>query len=256
MEKRVVLGRITEIWRYPVKSMLGERLQQTAVNADGIEGDRRFALRVLSDGSLVSAKRVPEMFDFHARISRSRMLGIEFPDGSLHAGDAPGLDALLSRALGRQVTLAEVGDSFVERIGMGASADSTEGEGHFETTHGFHDSADVHLLTTAQLEVARALYPAGDWDRRRFRPNLFIESDVTGADLAPGIVIGVGQDLRLEVVKGCSRCVMTTHPQEDLEKDPQILRTLARGLGNILGTLTSVVETGTITVGDEVWRAG
>jgi uncharacterized protein YcbX len=252
MGKRVVLGRIAEIWRYPVKSMLGERLQQTAVDAEGIEGDRRFALRSLADGSLVSAKRVPEMFDFHARLSRSGILGIEFPDGSLYAGDAPGLDVLLSQVLDRQVGLVEVGDSLVERIGMGASADTTEGEGQFETTHGFHDSADVHLLTTTQLEVARTIYPTGEWDRRRFRPNLFIESDVTG-DLAPGIVVGVGSEVRLEVVKGCSRCVMTTHPQEDLEKDPQILRTLARDLGNTLGTLTAVVETGMVAVGDEVW---
>ncbi len=253
MGEKFFLGRVKEIWRYPVKSMLGEQVPRATIDLGGVEGDRVYALRDVHDSSLISAKRVAELFGFHARLARSGMLGIEFPDGVLMAYEAPGLDARLSKVLGRQVTLVRLDDSDVERIGMGATADSTEGEGYFETSAGFHDSSDIHLLTTAQLEHVRPLYPQGDWDRRRFRPNLLISSAEDAPGPTPGTIIQVGAAVCLEVIKACSRCVMTTHPQEDLPHDRQILATLARQTSNALGTLCRVTEAGAIAAGDEVW---
>jgi uncharacterized protein len=255
MGERVLLGRVDEIWRYPVKSMLGEQTPRAAIDLDGMEGDRTYALRDATDSGLVSAKRVAELFGFHARLARSGMLGIEFPDGVLMAGNAPGLDARLTKVLGREVTLVRLGESGTERIKTGTTAASTEGEGYFETSAGFHDSSDVHLLTSAQLERARSLYPQGDWDRRRFRPNLLIRSDepALALDPDPGAILEIGTSVRLEVKKGCTRCVMTTHAQEDLPQDRQILATLARETANVLGTLCSVTVVGDVAVGDEVW---
>lgn len=256
MGEKLFLGRVDEIWRYPVKSMLGERIPRVAIDLGGVEGDRVYALRDAADSGLISAKRFAEMFGFHARLARSGMLGIEFPDGVLMADNAPGLDARLSKVLGREVTLVRLGGSGIERIKTGTTADSTQGTGYFETAAGFHDSSDVHLLTTAQLERARSLYPQGDWDRRRFRPNLLISTDGATPDPEPGAVIQIGTSVRLEVARGCSRCVMTTHAQEDLPQDRQILATLARKSGNVLGTLCGVANTGEVTTGDEVWLTG
>lgn len=238
-----------------MKSMLGESLAVATVTMSGIEGDRAFALR-RTDGALVSAKRVKEMFGFHARLSSSGVVGIEFPNGRLIAWGDPGIDAALSDALGFEVQLVERGDAGIERIAMGETSDTTEGEGEFHTATGFFDSTEMHLLSTRSLRAARSLYPEGDWDPLRFRPNILIDTGPGSAfDIEEwsGRLVGVGGDAIFEIVKGCTRCVMTTHPQEGLPQDRHVLETLARHNRNTLGALARVAEQGAISVGDPVW---
>jgi len=91
---------IVELWRYPVKSLQGERLDSVAVTADGLTGDRRFAIYDLQSGFGLTARRVPELLFASARLRADGAAEITLPDGSVAEGDAG-----LSEWLGRPVTL-------------------------------------------------------------------------------------------------------------------------------------------------------
>jgi uncharacterized protein YcbX len=184
------------------------------------------------------------------------MVGIEFPDGFLAVPGTEELDRRLSRVLRREVRVIPRPDGGTRRIKMGASADTTEGESSFETSHGFFDSAPLHLLTTSSLEAARRLHPTGTWDPRRFRPNLLVETPEETGFVWEGWrrrTLGIGAGLRVDLLRRCSRCVMTTHAQEELPADRDILRTIATQNQNLLGMLGAIVEAGGVAIGDEVW---
>lgn len=251
MTERVV-GRVAEIWRYPVKSMLGEKLARAEVSRQGIADDRRFALLDIATGAIVSAKRISEMFGFQARVSDAGLVGIEFPSGYMTAIGAPLLDERLSKLLGRQVRVVDRKDEPVTvQILRGETADSTEGEGFFSTDEGFFDSSPFHVLTTAALGRGRSLEPEAEWDVRRFRPNVLIDG-AAPESFEPGTRLEIGEDLRIEITKPCSRCVMTTHALDELPQDRRILATLAKQLGSNLGDLARIAEPGAISEGDAV----
>ena len=65
-----LVGEVEELWRYPVKSMLGEQLTVTEVTESGLFGDRAYALRDASDGEIATAKnpsKWPNLFDYAPR---------------------------------------------------------------------------------------------------------------------------------------------------------------------------------------------
>lgn len=117
----------------------------------------------------------------------------------------------------------------------------------------FFDLAVLHVLTTSTLDALRELNPRSRFEPRRFRPNLiidtggqkgFVENDWIGKTIA------IGPEVRIQVTRPCLRCVMTTLSQGDLPKDPEILKTAARHNEIRVGAYASVVQTGTIRVGD------
>lgn len=258
------IGRVAGLWRYPVKSMLGERLRETDVGTFGFENDRRFALRDVGSGAFLSAKRVPELLGFQARISRDGLLGIEFPSGFLAAFGRQDLDARLSHALGRQVELVERTEGEPATITnephdsefaelLGASGKNESGRDVFQSPLAFFDQSHLHLLTTGDLAAAVELYPDGAWDVRRFRPNIVIDTGEATGFVSEGWIgrgLRIGNDLIVSVTKGCTRCVMTTHAQEGLERDRNIQKTLIQANGNVLGVRAQVVIAGTIREGD------
>lgn len=256
MEDGLEVGRIAEIWRYPVKSLLGESLTTAEVDPLGVKGDRLVGLRDAADGTILSAKRDGRLFDLAASLGRDGTVTIRLPGGSSIDAGNPTSGRLVSEAVGRSVTLARPAGGRDERIGMGASSDRSEGSGSFPAgvPGSFFDSTPLHLLTTASLAAAAELHPAGRWDRRRFRPNLLIETDGAEGFVEEtwvGRELSVG-GLRVSVVKPCARCVMTTHAQQELDKDRGILAALARRNGNHLGVLAEVLTSGDIAVGDAV----
>jgi uncharacterized protein YcbX len=123
----------------------------------------------------------------------------------------------------------------------------------------FFDCAVVHLVTTATLDRLSELYPRGRFEVRRFRPNIvvlpasgesgFIENNWIGH------TITIGDEVRLSITGPCGRCVMTTLPQGDLPKDPDILRTAAKQNHVQVGVYASVMRGGMIRRGDSVRRA-
>src|SRR6266516_4373584 len=106
---------VVSLWRYPVKSMMGEELNATDVTERGVLGDRVYGLMDRSDGKVASAKnprKWPTLFDFRAAFAQPPRPGetlppvrITLPNGTLVTSDQDDLDALLSTVLGRQVAL-------------------------------------------------------------------------------------------------------------------------------------------------------
>ena len=256
-------GGVISIWRYPVKSMIGEELAAARVGPGGLEGDRTHALIDQADGRVASAKnprKWPALFSFSARLDGSTVR-ITLPDGSTIGGDEPSIHRTLSEALGRDVVLAGIEQ---ERIGRAEGYwPDLDGLPHrdavaeFMLQEGtFFDCAPVHLISTATLRRLGAAHPGGRFDFRRFRPNLVIEA-VAGAedfveDAWVGRTLAVGAEARLEVWKPCGRCVMTTLPQGDLPKDTGILRAIVEANQGHAGVYARMARPGTVRCGDQV----
>ena len=232
--------RIAEIWRYPVKSLQGEPLGTAAVTGGGIEGDRRFAIYDLETGLGLTARRVPELLFASARW-RDGKVEIQLPDGSIAAHD----DAL-SSWLGRPVALRSADEEVPRRYEnvVDFEHEATSDWTAFQGAGGaFHDSpaARVSLVSTATI---------GAWDRRRFRPNILLEGH--GEDALVGSSIALGNTI-LHVGGQIKRCVMTTRPQPaGIERDLDVLRTIARERAARLAVAALVHQPGTVRVGDTV----
>ena len=230
---------VAELWRYPVKSLLGERLDAVAVSADGLEGDRRFAIYDVESGLGLTARRVPELLFASARLRGDGTAEITLPDGSRAEGD----DAL-SEWLGRPVTLRSAATAAARRYEnvVDFEHEPTSAWESFEGAAGaFHDSAGarVSLVSTATT---------GSWDPRRFRSNILLEGD--GEDALVGSRVTLGE-ATLDVGMRIKRCVMTTRAQAGgIERDLDVLRTIARERDARLAVGALVVEQGTIRVGD------
>jgi len=270
-------GSVVALWRYPVKSMMGEELNAAEVTERGLVGDRRFAVVDASTGKVAGAKNPRKwgnFFDFRAAYveppktgSKLPAVRLTLPDGTVVTSEQPDLAQILSNALGREVAFAEAqhgGES------SGAQAEEywpdMEGLDHRDTVTEwelpagtFFDLAVVHLLTTATIERLRALYPEGRIEVRRFRPNIvvatgpdeqgFVENDWIGHTIA------IGDEVRLRITGPCPRCVMTTLPQGDLPKDAGILRTAAQHNHANVGVYADVLAGGTTRRGDPVTLA-
>lgn len=278
------LGSVGSLWRYPVKSMMGEELNATAVGEHGLLGDRVYAVVDRTDGKVATAKnprKWPTLFDFRATLIRPPQAGartppvrISLPDGSTVSSEQSDLNQILSKALNRDVTL-----DTTERGHLDTSSSSSrprtanaeeywpdmEGLDHRDTVTDFalpegtfFDCAVVHLLTTATLDRLRELYPQGRFEVRRFRPNVVMKpasgEKAFVEDAWIGYTLALGDEVRVSVTGHCGRCVMTTLPQGDLPRDPGILRTAAQHNQVRVGVYGAVVRSGMVRRGDLVRR--
>lgn len=279
-----VLATLASIRRHPVKSMMGEDLQQSEVTERGLLGDRAYALVDTSDGKVVSAKNPRKwgrVLEFQATYASPIAAGgelpavrIRLPDGvELSSGDRDA-STRLSEVLGREVRLnrRERGQEGIVETTLPNPwtpkleeywPDDVEGLPHSgiitdeampEGT--FFDFAPVHILTTATLERLQQIYPAGQFDVRRFRPNLVVQTADQQAEFAEndwiGRTIQIGDEVQLSITGPCPRCVMTTLPQKDLPKDTGILRAAAQHNGANVGVYASVARRGHVQMGDPV----
>jgi len=261
---------VVSLWRYPIKSMMGEELNATEVTERGLLGDRAYALVDGSDGKVATAKnprKWPRLFDFRATFiepprtaAKMSQVRIALPDGTTVNSDHRDLNRILSDALNREVTLGAA-----QRGAVNAEEywPDMEGLDHRDTVtdftlpeETFFDCAVVHLLTTATLDRLRELYPQGRFEVRRFRPNIVVQLASSEKSFAENAWVGhsliVGDDVRLDVTGPCGRCVMTTLPQGDLPMDPGILRTAAQHNQVNVGVYAAVLRGGTIHRGDPV----
>lgn len=240
----MMIGVVANLWRYPVKSMLGEHCECLWLDQRGVLADRLYAVRDEA-GKFGSGKttrrfrRIDGLFRFRSTYDGNVPL-LTFPDGSTRRGDDPAIHAALSAHLGLPVTLSREGDI-----------------SHF-------DAGSLHLLTTASLRTLRTLGSSflartaareeAALDGRRFRPNIVIETPVNNflEDTWQGHDIAVGPDARLRVRGRTKRCAMVNLAQDELPSDARILRALAHVNAACFGVYAEVLTPGAIRIGHRI----
>lgn len=266
-------GAVAAIYRYPVKSMMGEELNSTYISQQGLLGDRAYALVDDTDGKVASAKnprKWPNLFNFRAAYTTLLQPGmalppvhIMLPDGMYTTSEAPGCNDLLSSAVLRKVTLQanernnEPVAGNTENYRLADMQDNMGAETDFDLLEGtYFDGAVLHLLTTSTINRFRELYPQGRFETRRFRPNIVMDTGNEAAGFTENDWIGrtlcIGNEVQLSITRPCPRCVMTTLPQGDLPGDLGVLRTAARYNKANAGVYTAVLQGGAIYRGDRV----
>lgn len=281
------VGHVGALWRYPVKSMQGEQVSTSHMTDRGLLGDRALALYDEASGKVASAKSPrswPDLLEFEAAFVAEPQpdqpqppVRITLPSGEVVRTDEPDVEARLSTATGRQVRLITAnpeGGSFEQYVPPVDGAEPGRTGFYRDTpndlfgTGSLHDAASVHLLTEASLAHFTELYPDGDFDPRRFRPNIvvatdgppgFIENEWSGSTLALGAAA-------VRVTAPMVRCVMTTLAQQDLPKDLGILRAAVEhnrlsvldwdGTWPCVGVGGRVTGTGQLSLGDPVRLRG
>ena len=233
---------VAELWRYPVKSLQGERLTTVDVGPEGLAGDRQWALFDVATGYGLTARRVPDLLFLSGRLRADGHVEVVVPDGTVTSDDA-----VLSEWLGRSVALRAAADAPGERLYENPNEVGAAGEYDWDAFPGargaFHDSSRtrVSLVSTGTL---------GTWDRRRFRANVVL--DGAGEDALVGRRVRLG-GAELDVVKQVDRCVMVTRPQPGgIGRDNGVLKTIHRERDGCLAIGALVARTGTVAVGDEL----
>jgi uncharacterized protein YcbX len=255
------LGTVRALWRFPVKSMLGENLAAADVSEAGVIGDRAYAIRDRETGKVASAKHSklwPNLLACRAAFVEPPQPGDELPpvrielaDGSSVLSDAPDADAVLSRFFGREVELAHAAqngytidqyhpdeenydpdghrDEVVEAR-LGAAFFNERGLPSAVPEDSFFDLFPLSVLTTATLDQLGELEPQSDFDARRFRMNVIVDTPAHGfvENDWPGHTLEIGDDVQLGVALPDPRCCMPHLAQEELPRDPRILKALAR----------------------------
>ena len=272
---------LAAIGRFPVKSMGGEAPTTAELGPAGIVGDRAYAVVDRATGKVASAKRPAHwavLMGLRATTAADGAVHITLPDGSTVAAGDPAAATRLGKALGREVELAAepaagqvYEDEWPDVEGMAPEefvastrvATSEAGLAVSDLAVGmfapgtFQDVAPVTIMTTASLAAAAALHPDGDWDVRRFRPNLLIDTGDAGfvEDGWAGRRLQVGETV-IEVLAATPRCVMPTLAVDELPADRRVLQVLAKGHRvdgwASLGAYATVVTPGPLRVGDDV----
>jgi len=247
--------RVSQLWRYPVKSLAGERVSTLNLAADGVEGDRAWGILDRADGRILTGRREPPLLFATARLGSDGQPCITLPDGRELVGPGPTTDKALSAWLGKSVTLVAAAQSEAKRAEYFADAtDDSSSAIEWTMPKGrFVDSAPLLVLTTAGLRGCAAAYPGGAWDVRRFRPNVLVEAEGEGwiEDQWIGRTLLVGAT-RLVARSRCIRCTMVNRAQPGLARDVEIYRTLDRTHGGDAGAWSQVTQMGVLSLGDVV----
>ena len=278
------VGVVRELRRYPVKSMLGEVVDQARMTERGVEGDRVYGLFDPQTNKVVSVKRPARwrrLFEFTASTEPDGVW-IAFPEGPRLRVDDPDLPPRLSEFFGRPVQIVSVpiegpaifdetweaelkayakpppGMSIREEDGV----ETVDGGGSYGVPGGLFNFGAVHLVTTGTVRALSAARPESRFDAHRFRPNIVVDTAADGF-LETGWqnrTLTVG-DVRLATSFTVPRCVMTIQAQGDLPADREVLRTITKVnqvelLGEkypCVGVYADVADGGgTISVGDPV----
>ena len=270
---------VANIYRYPVKSMMGEALSEADIGEFGIAGDRGWAVRDEKRGGIRGGKKIPQLMTLAAQSGPAAPL-ITAPDGDSASASSEGINEWLSDKLNHPVTLwpllpAEQLDHYRRgapdtedfeqelRAVFGRLPDEPlpdltgfEELLEFESPPGtYFDAFPISVMSQQSLATMNQLNGDSLFDVRRFRPNLLV--DISGSDhLFPeqawvGKTLSIGS-VKLKIEMTCPRCSMTTHGFDDLPQDAQIMRKLVANSEGNLGTYASVVQAGKVFAGDSV----
>jgi uncharacterized protein len=282
-----VIGTVKEIWRYPVKSMAGERLQRANVGALGIHGDRGWAIRDEKAGEIRNARKLPALLHCTAvylsepSASDVPPAQITMPNGTTFRSDSAEANAHLSELLGRPVSIWPIQPPSERDFLKRAAPDNPDMMAELREVFGrleneplpdlstlppqileftspfgtYFDAFPLQVLTTASLNALAIRNPSADFDSRRFRPNVLIETTrgierLVEAEWS-GRTLRIGAT-RIKVEMPTVRCVIPTLDQPGVKKDPSVLRTIVRDAAQNLGAYATIAAGGTISLGDEV----
>jgi uncharacterized protein YcbX len=274
---RRTVGSVSELWRYPVKSMLGEQKTELLVTEGGSLGDRAWALRELRSGRIASAKKFPRLLEFRATyeieptFDRPGRARIEIPGGRVVHADEDDASSLISEVLGRPMRLESQARSD-EKTGIDRETvfgDVPVNDMNPEWTpetmpdyfqlkkDTFFEVGSVYVLASGSVDHLRSLQGGtARIDRRRFRPNIYVDttSEWSGfvEDAWMGGTLALGESLALDALQPTLWCVTSTLAQEDLPRDLSVLRTTAQHHRGCLGVYASVKASGCVRVGDPV----
>jgi MOSC domain-containing protein len=277
------VGKIKEIWRYPVKSTRGEQLQSCAIAEKGLIGDRAWAVKDESVAEVRGGRHLPRLLHCSSRYTSEPTTEpfpsamIRFPDGSEIASDVSDINTKLSEWMQQAVSVwpiqAEDNTEHYRRLPMTEEGLMEEfgrepGEPlpdlskmpeilmkYVSVPGTYFDVTPVQLLTTASLKHLASINSDADWAVPRFRPNIvvdtgelvgLVESEWTGKTISFG-------DVELQCFAPSPRCAITMREQgSDIPKDPSILRTIVKHADQNLGVYCMVKKFGKIEVGDSV----
>lgn len=263
MSDESVVGRVAELWRFPVKSFQGEPMADVEVAASGVVGDRRYALRDVRSGKILSAKRHAVLLEASARTEDDEV-ALTLPDGNEYGAADPGVSEAMSAWLGFEVTMEEASAEHANGVYEFAfDIDDAPNAEYFDIDippGGFVDLAGAHLLTTASLATVGAHHAAGAWDIRRFRPTALIDTGDAEGYVEDGWIGGTVTLGTAAVAPNMPtiRCVMPTRPQPafdgrpPLERDKVVSKTITAEHGSNLGVYCAIAAPGHIAVGDPV----
>ncbi len=230
------MGQVVRLWRYPIKSMAGEQVDQFTIDSRGVRGDRSYAV-ITEAGKLGSGKntrrmgRVDGLLRLTATCASDGVPVVTLPDGSSIRVDDPEAARRISDCVDQQVSVAVESDV-----------------SHFDT-------APIHLVSEASIAWLAQRTPGVVTDERRLRPNIVIamDGDALAEEAFVGATIRVG-DVGLRVFKRTERCVMTGMAQVGLAEAPTALRSIAQDNESFLGIYAEVETPGDVRVGDKLTR--
>jgi len=261
MDARDAVGTVRALWRFPVKSMLGEELDSVELGQGGVVGDRAYAVVDKETGKVASAKHPklwPDLLKCRAafvdepRADDPVPARIELADGTSVQSDAADVDGVLSRFFGRDVELSSAADDGytidqyhpdeedydpdghrdeVVEAALGAAFFNERGLPSAVPEGSFFDLFPLSVLTTATLERLSELEPESDFDLRRFRMNVIVDTPANGGFVENdwvGRALAIGDQVRVGVALPDPRCCMPSLAQDGIERDPKILKALAK----------------------------
>ncbi|MBN9217960.1 MAG: MOSC domain-containing protein [Mesorhizobium sp.] len=239
-------GLVSQIWRYPVSSLGGERLDEAELVPGGIPDDRVWGVVDRRDDTVAAPEKRRHWRPLPNLLARLGDGGPEITrdkDAWLAAGSTAA-DDLVSTFLEFPAAVRPHGPFGSDTSGRIAPR---------------YQRADLHILTTASMRALAELLPdPSQVDPRRFRPNLVVETDPAWTGFAEHRIVGktlaIG-DVRILVSEPCERCSFTALAQGDLAFEPAVLQTIARHGEGGFGVLCQIVQPGHIRQGDGVTLA-
>ena len=270
---------ILNIYRYPVKSMMGETLSEADIGEAGIPGDRGWAVRDEKRGGIRGGKKIPQLMTLAAKSGATAPL-ITTPDGDSASASSNDINEWLSDKLNHPVTLwpllpadqldhyrrgAPDTEDFEQelravfgRLPEEPLPDLTGFEEllEFESPPGtYFDAFPISIMSQQSLATMNQLEGESRFDVRRFRPNLLV--DIPGTDHPFPEQAWVGKTLsigsvKLKIEMTCPRCSMTTHGFDDLPRDTEVMRKLVNHSDGNLGIYASVQSPGKISLEDHI----
>lgn len=279
------IGTIKELWRYPVKSMVGEQVSHGRVETFGLLGDRGWAIRDESVGELTVVRKMPKLLLCEARYKEEPVaeplpqVVIQLPNGRQVNSDAPDVNDTLSNYLQKNVSLWPLqpkrnwkhyrlaGVSGAEAMKKQFASKELPDMSSFSwriltelavfaTPLGrYYDCYPLHVLTTGALNKLQEIEPQGDFCVQRFRPNILIETANDNSDFEEfgwlGGELSIG-DAVIRCETRTVRCSMPSQSQLNLKKDAKVMRTVNKHVERHMGINATVVRVGNINVGDKV----